>query len=350
MKILYFTKYSRLGASSRLRSFQYVPHLKDMGYEITVQSLFSDRYITDLYAGKTNFLEVFKCYIKRLLFLFTFFRYDKIVIEKELFPFVPPIFEAIISFFGPGYLVDFDDAIFHTYDRHPNKLIRKFLGNKINFVMSKAAVVICGNAYLEKRALESHAKKTVIIPTVIDINRYDIRSQNTNEIPVIGWIGTPGSIRFLEGNMPYLIQLHQKLPFELRVVGAKMKAYNQDFITYLPWTEDSEVQLIQKFDIGIMSLLDSDFEKGKCAYKLIQYMACGIPVVASAVGMNAALIKAGVNGYLVHSPSDWEAYLTKLIGDKRHSLAVGLEARKTIEENYTLQKQFPILEHIIREN
>jgi len=131
MKVLYLTKYSRLGASSRLRSFQYFPFLKENGIDVAFSPLFNDEYLKDLYSGKQSVKTIFSSYLKRFFILFTVFKYDKIVIEKELFPYLPALFERILAFAKVKYIVDYDDAIFHNYDLSPNKLIRFFLRNKI---------------------------------------------------------------------------------------------------------------------------------------------------------------------------------------------------------------------------
>ena len=117
MKILYFTKYTNLGASSRLRSFQFFPLLEASGFRVEVSPLFNDNYLKALYNKKKikNLIIIF-CYIRRFFHLFKVRNYDLIVIEKELFPYFPAFVEIIFNRLNIKYIVDYDDAIFHKYD------------------------------------------------------------------------------------------------------------------------------------------------------------------------------------------------------------------------------------------
>src|SRR5690606_37058873 len=127
MRILYFTKYSRNAGSSRLRSYQYFPYLEAEGMEVEVSPLFSEAYLHQLYAGKSTKKEAVKGYLRRFLKIFSLGNYDKIIIEKELFPYLPAWAERILNLLGVKYMVDYDDAVFHNYDLSSNSLIKSFL-------------------------------------------------------------------------------------------------------------------------------------------------------------------------------------------------------------------------------
>jgi hypothetical protein len=172
MKVLYFTKYTRKGASSRLRSYQYFPYLEEEGIKITVSPFFNNDYLENLYAKKSTLKQVMQAYIKRFFIVCTVYKYEYIIIEYELFPYFPAWIEFLFHLFGIKYLVDYDDAIFHNYDLHPNPLIRFFLKKKIDKVMKYSYTVIAGNEYLTGRAYRAKAKKVQIIPTVIDLTKY----------------------------------------------------------------------------------------------------------------------------------------------------------------------------------
>lgn len=343
--IVYFTKYARNGASSRLRSYQYIDVLnQEPNLKVTVQNLFPEQYITKLYNNQSVKKIALFSYIKRFFFLFTVFRFDKVVIEKELFPYLPAWAEIILEFLGVHYLVDYDDAIFHNYDTHPNKWVKRFLGNKIKTVIKKADVVIVGNSYLKDYALKAKAKKCFTIPTVIDISKYPEKNKLNNNLLTVGWIGTPKTIGLLQGNLNHIE--NNDLKFNWITIGGKLEKTKNPY-TFLYWTENTEVQNIHKLDIGLMPLLDSDFEKGKCGYKLIQYMACGIPVIASAVGANNEIVSDGANGFLVNTPEDWTKHLSFFINTPDQLNHMGQMARKTVENKYTLQVQYPILKSIL---
>ncbi|UPQ79283.1 glycosyltransferase [Flavobacterium azooxidireducens] len=305
MKILYFTKYTRKGASSRLRSFQYFPFLESQGNQVTVKPLFDDAYLESLYQGKKDSIGSLKGYFKRFFLLFTVFRYDRVVIEKELFPYIPAVFERVLALFGVNYVVDYDDAIFHNYDRHPNPVIRFVLKNKIDVVMQKSGTVIAGNSYLAERAQNAGAKNVVIIPTVIDTNRYQIKEFTDSKPFVIGWIGSPSTFKYLKPLQPVFKKLAQDHAIALHIVGATESLGLPSIEKHIPWSEETEVASILTFDVGIMPLNDTPWEKGKCSYKLIQYMGCGIPVIASPVGMNVEVVKEDVNGFLATNEAEW---------------------------------------------
>lgn len=158
MKILYFTKYSRNAGSSRLRSYQYFPYLEKAGFKVDVSPLFSEKYLENLYAGKSTRNESLKGYFRRFFKLFGLNKYNGIVIEKELFPYVPAFAENFLNFIGIKYIVDYDDAVFHNYDLSANPVIRFVLKNKIDSVMKNAEVVVAGNSYLAERAKKQERK------------------------------------------------------------------------------------------------------------------------------------------------------------------------------------------------
>src|SRR5690606_11921506 len=182
-KILFLPRYSRMGASSRLRTYQYLPYLEAEGIEVRVAPFFNDRYLKALYSGKgISWTNVVRCYLRRLRLLFKASAYDGVVIEKELFPFLPSWAEWWLSRRGRGYIVDYDDAVFHNYDLHPRFWVRWLLGNKISKVMRYSRQVRAGNDYLKEKALLAGAKEVLVLPTVVDGDRYgpaDGRGSNT---------------------------------------------------------------------------------------------------------------------------------------------------------------------------
>lgn len=339
MKILYLTKYSRLGASSRMRSYQYFPYLEKAGFEVVVKPLFNDDYLNLLYSGGKSLWIVLKSYIRRFFLLFTVGKYDKIIIEKELFPYLPAWGEVILRIFNVDYIVDYDDAIFHNYDQSRHWLVRKLLGDKIGVVMKKSVLVIVGNKYLAKYAQKHGAKRIEIIPTVIDLERYPIKKVTNANRLVVGWIGTKSTFeKHLLPCQHWMKKIQHDFPnIEFRIVGITEEMDLGENVRYIPWTEETEVSEILKMDVGIMPLQDSPWEKGKCAYKLIQYAACGIPGIASDVGMNKEITIPEKTGYLASTDEDWIKHLLDLKNNPSKRQEMGENARKLVEENYCLQ-------------
>lgn len=349
MKILYLTKYSKNGASSRLRSYQYFPFLESNGFSVTVSPFFDEEYLNNLYLGKQVAKGKFlKFYLNRFFTLFSIYRYDRIIIEKELFPYFFSWFEKILFVLNVKYIVDYDDAIFHNYDLSKNKLILFLFKNKINKVMKYSGCVVAGNNYLAERAKNSGAKKIIIVPTVIDLDKYKIKINYTNSKVIIGWIGSPITFKYIKANKAIFLELLKKDNVELHIIGATEDIGLGHKVKYLKWAEENEVDLISKFDIGIMPLENTPWELGKCAYKLIQYMGCGIPVVASAVGMNSELVEEGVNGYLVNKTEDWLHKLTILIENSALRKSFGQNGRVKIESYFSIQNKQNVLLSVLK--
>ncbi|AAZ18526.1 probable glycosyl transferase, group 1 [Psychrobacter arcticus 273-4] len=350
MKVLVFTKYPRMGASSRLRTLQYLPLLEQHGFEFTVRSLFDEAYLENLYNNSSRSrLAVLKYYCKRLITLFSVYRYDLIWIEYELFPYLPAFAERYLRLIGKEYIVDYDDAIFHNYDLFDNSIIRKFLAKKIDMVMAKSSCVIAGNAYLAERARAAGGKYIEWVPTVVDQSRYVPMLKEKGNQKVIGWIGSPSTQKYILDIKEALHTVCELHSARLLLVGATQDIVDEFSgieVEVAAWSEDSEAQLIQQMDIGVMPLPDGPWEKGKCGYKLIQYMACGIPVVASPVGVNNDIISDGKCGYLADNLEQWADSLSILLSSQEKRQMLGDAGRKAVEKTYSLQVQAPILARI----
>ena len=336
IKVLYFTKYTRKGASSRMRSFQYFPFLEEENIHVSVSPFFDDHYLEDLYSGKRNFFIIIVAYFRRFFTILSAFKYDRVVIEYELFPFFPAWFEQMFKAFGIKYIVDYDDAIFHNYDLHPNKWVRKFLGKKIDHVMCYSNVVIVGNQYLANRAKIAGAHKIVIIPTVIDLQNYKTKENYITEKFTIGWIGSPSTYKYLEDIKEELNLFAQRFDVEIIVIGAYPEEKLELPFRFIPWNAKTENEWIRKFDVGLMPLDDTPWSKGKCAFKLIQYMASGVAVIASPVGMNTEVVTER-NGYLAFESNDWIKYLTLYFENTRLREEHGKKGREMVVNKYTLQ-------------
>ncbi|NPV29978.1 MAG: glycosyltransferase family 4 protein [Firmicutes bacterium] len=344
MKVLLLSRYTRLGASSRVRFYQYIPYLKEQGIEVTVSPLFGDDYIKNLYSGnKKCFGSIIAAYFRRLGVLLKSRRFDLLWIEKELFPWLPALAEAVLQWFNIPYVVDYDDAVFHRYDLHSNVLVRSFLGRKIDKVMRRAALVLVGNDYLAERAYRAGAKRVEYLPTVIDLNRYNVVDKAGDTSFNIGWIGSPATAKYLNLVHPALAEVCRKRNTRLVLVGSGEIKLENVPIMLRSWSEETEVADIQSFDVGIMPLPDEPWERGKCGYKLIQYMACGVPVVASPVGVNKQIVENGVNGYLCQTTIDWVNALTTLRDIPELRVKMGRAGRIKVGKKYCTQVTAPRL-------
>lgn len=350
MKVLLLSRYGPLGASSRVRFLQYLPYFRSKGVEVTVKPLLSDDYLRALYNGGSRWREVIKGYTGRILALLGARRFDVVIIEKELFPFMPAIAERFLRLIGVPYVVDYDDALFHRYDCHSNIWIRLLLGKKIDAVMCQANTVIAGNNYLAERAHRAGAKNVEIIPTVVDAERYLPKPKAGFETPIVGWIGTPQTSRYLKPLLPVFEAIKNEMAVRFVAVGADPQYFEGTPVEVWPWAEDSEVESVQQFDVGIMPLVDSPWERGKCGYKLIQYMACGVPVIASPVGVNSEIVEEGVNGAFATETEEWETALREMLSAGPEIRAkMGNAGRGRVEQWYSVQAQAPRLYRVLQD-
>lgn len=339
--ILFLPKYPRMGASSRLRTYQFISRWEGAGYRVKVSPFFNEQYLQERYKGEgLDTWNLLKCYFQRLWVLLGAWRYTHVWIEKELFPFVPAWAEWILAKVGKGYFVDYDDAVFHRYDQARRPWVRRIFSDKIDRVMRYAKVVFVGNSYLEQRARQAGAKKIVRLPTVIDTKKYGMKTWSDGGTVRIGWIGSPSTLKYLNLIRPELEQICREYDAEVLLVNGKVKWKFDGPMRLIPWTEEGEVAAIQEMDIGVMPLPDTPWEQGKCAYKLIQYMACGLPVIASPVGMNVDVVEEGVNGFLAKDGESWIAALRTLVRDAALRKRMGEYGFALVQKEYTLEGNF----------
>jgi glycosyltransferase involved in cell wall biosynthesis len=347
-KVLLLTRYDRLGASSRIRFLQFLPALAGLGFEFDIHPLFGNEYIATLYGGKKPSMGgVVVAFARRFASLLRRRRYDLVWLEKEALPWIPAWIESVLLS-GIPYAVDFDDAWFHRYDLQRSVLLRLMLGGKIDAVMRQAAIVVAGNCYLAERAQQAGARQVTVIPSAIDLDRYPtgpaLEPVTGDRRMVVGWIGTPVTAPYLGAIEPALRAVNAEMPVTLRIIGAKPPASFAGLTIELePWSEATEIQSILGLDIGVMPLANTPWERGKCAYKLLQIMAAGRPVVASPVGANCEVVQPGVNGFLADATEEWIWALRALVQDEALRVRLGAAARRTVETKYSVHRVLPLL-------
>jgi glycosyltransferase involved in cell wall biosynthesis len=276
-------------------------------------------------------------------------RYDLVWMEKELLPFTPDWLERILHAIGVPVVVDYDDAIFHRYDQHRSSLVRSTLGRKIDRVMASATLVIAGNAYLAERARAAGAAEVEILPTVIDLEKYP-GPRWTERTPVtVGWIGSPSTQEYLRHIGPALARFCEETGGRVQAIGVEERFQLEGVpLEAVPWSKETELAALQALDVGIMPLADSPWERGKCGFKLIQYMACGLPVVASPVGANREIVIDGETGALAATQDEWVSALKSLAGDAARRRRMGEAGRARVVSGYSLQAVAPRLAALLR--
>jgi len=348
MRVACLTRYGSLGASSRVRFTQYRQALLGAipALDIGQQALLDDRYLSRKYAGRSVLGSTLRCYAERALSPALRDAPDLWWIEKELWPYLPAGAETALLRRRP-YVLDLDDAIFHNYDLHPSRMVRRVLGTKIDRLMAGAALVTAGNEYLAARARDAGAPWVELLPTVIDLDRYPWRSPDAacsaSAVLTIGWIGSPATDHYLQQLAAPIERLARERPLRLVVVGGGAVQMHGVDVVSVAWSHASEVDAIADFDIGVMPLADSPWERGKCGYKLIQYMACGVPVVASPVGVNRSIVRDGENGFLAADADGWYDALARLAANPATRARQGAAGRALVEAEYCVQVTAPRL-------
>jgi glycosyltransferase involved in cell wall biosynthesis len=347
VRVLLLTRYDRLGASSRLRSLQFLPWLARAGIDVEVQPLLPNAYLQDLYQGRKDYRYAVGAYLGRYRSLGQTDKFDLLWIEKELFPWLPYWTES--SWLdGPPAILDMDDAIFHNYDLSKNLLVRSALGNKIDRLIARVNLVTVGSDYLAERATAAGAQRIERLPTVVDLDRYPLRIGRQSYRCVIGWIGTPQTASYLFEVEGALAQLASSKIARTVLIGSGPISLRGVPTEIHSWFEDTEQEKVQLIDIGIMPLPDAPWERGKCGYKLIQYMASGVPVVASPVGANKQIIDHGVNGFLASTESEWIEYLSLLAASPPLRARMGAAGRAKVESQYCTRVIAPRLVDLIK--
>lgn len=349
MRVLLLSRYGRRGASSRLRHEQFLPFLAAAGIEVQTRPFLPDDYLAALYAGQPRpFFALAGRYLQRAGLRAAAVRADLIWVEKEVFPWLPLWADRLLLSGAAPVVLDYDDAWFLRYGRHRLAPVRALLGDKLDRLMASARLVTAGNRLLADHARAAGAAWVETLPTVLDTDRYPVvlTPPADGGPPVVGWIGTPATAGYLQAVAEPLNRLSAAGRIRVRVVGAAtIPGLNADCV---PWSEETEARSVAGFDIGIMPLPDNDWERGKCAYKLIQCMACGKPVVASPVGANRDVVAAGETGFLPADPAGWATALETLAGDAQLRRRFGLAGRAVVEARYSLQGTAPRLIELLR--
>lgn len=333
-RVLALTKYDRLGASSRLRFLQYVELLQDMGISVDVMPLLRDRYLDILYnQGRRSQFEILIGAMKRMRDVSQLSRFDAVWLEGELLPWLPVSIERWLLRKVKHLVVDYDDPIYLRYNCE-GATASIFYSQKIEKIMRSATTVVAANSNLANHAQEIGAKDIRIIPTVIDLERYrSTPSPTKSQLPAIGWIGSPSTAEYLSPVLPILSSLAESNRARVVLIGTGEISIDS-CIEVVDWEEESEIAHLDELDIGIMPLPDDEWANGKSGYKMFQYMAMSLPIVASPVGTSADIIRESGAGLLATHASDWSEKLETLLRDPELRRQMGRQGRELVEQSY----------------
>jgi len=355
MNTLFLTQTDARGASARLRVYQYLEPLARLGIRAEVWPLpLGNAYSRSRFVrGALYGLH----FTRRLADMTRVGRFDVIVIQRDLIAHLVPWLEEMLARVHPRIVLDVDDPIhLHPPTRPPAWPFRLFWDpRKLERLSRLAGQVVVANRFLRDEVAKFGVKSSVI-PTSIDTRRWTPGRIGQEGRFVIGWIGSPGTTGYLARIAPALDGVARQIPCVLRAVGADERLLRELFkaapdieIEVAPWSEDCEVDEVRRFDVGVMPLTNDQWSKGKSATKLLQYMACCVPAVASPVGANSDIVKNGVNGLLAGTMEGWEHALLTIARDKDLACGLGREGRATVVSEYDLEVSAPKLARVICE-
>lgn len=345
-KILGLSLYGPQAASHRYRLGQYVPGLAQAGIDLQIQSLLDDEYLVNRFAGRPiPWGSVLKSARQRLRELINRDDFAGAILHCELCPLLPGSLERLLL--PKPYIYDFDDAFFLKYRQGRLGVLQPLLGMKFEKIIAGASAVTAGNSYLTNYAQKFNTNVN-LLPTVVDTMRYRSKTRSLNAEFTVGWVGSPSTAPYLAELVEPLALLAKEAPVRLVIVGALAPFIPGVVVENITWDEATEIHQINRFDVGVMPLTDDKWARGKCAFKLIQYMACGVPVVASRVGANVDVVSPQC-GFLVEDSAGWLAAFRALRDDAPRRAEMGAAARTRIEAEYSLSRNLPLFTRVIEE-
>jgi glycosyltransferase involved in cell wall biosynthesis len=348
MKVLALASYPVEAAATRYRLQQFVAPLAERGITLEVRPFLDSRQFASLYRREQlarKALGLMRSAFRRFGDVARARRADVLLVQREAMMFGPPLIEWLSSRAGKRPLVlDLDDATYvsytsPTYGRLASRL--KWF-SKTDDLIRWARVVTCGNRSIAEY-VTGKGGRARIIPTVVDTERFRPRPvQPERDPPVLGWIGTHSTFQYLETISPALQELARSFSFRLKVVGAgsghEIEIPGVE-IENLDWSMEREIEDFQSFDIGLYPVAADEWASGKSGFKAIQYMAVGIPYVASPVGANREIGEPGATHFLASTKTEWTQALGNLIADKELRKRMGQAGRSHATEHYTLALQ-----------
>jgi hypothetical protein len=325
MKILFFIQGFQV-AASRYRVLQYLPYLRKAGMETEA---------VEFPSGIKGWLQTLPA-VKKADILF--------VQRKRL-----PLY-VLYAFRRLGKLVvyDFDDAVMFKNSLSPKPYS---LRRRLSFrrMLGFTDLVVAGNAFLKDEA-QRYCREVRTLPTPIDADRYPPKVYRDEKEVKIGWIGDHGSIHYMESYKDIweeLGRLYRNVSLTI-ICDTFIETQNISLIRR-QWSSEREVEYLQELDIGVMPLFDDAWSRGKCGFKIIQYLGAGVPAVCTPVGINREVVEPGVTGFWAESRQEWIERLSTLIDDGEMRRRMGAEGREKILKGYTVQACAPKLVDWLKE-
>jgi glycosyltransferase involved in cell wall biosynthesis len=246
---------------------------------------------------------------------------------------------------------DVDDAIWLDTSRearlHPLAFL-KGTRRKVRWLARRADQMIAGN-HLLAEWIAQYSDRVTVVPSVVETRGFPVKRHADSDTVTFCWIGSPATARYLAPMRGRLARLRRAAPerlYRLLVVGGRLDPVDGIEIVQLDWSPQTERHALAEADIGLMPIPDTPWTRGKCAYKALQYMAAGLPAVADDVGVTSEVV--GEGGVVARNEAEWRTALVELARDPALRGRLGSEARRRVEEHFSVQRWAPVLARIMR--
>lgn len=356
LRVLALASYPEEAAATRYRILQFIGPLADREITVDFRPFLTRKQFGSLYRRRGlahTSLGLLASTLRRALDLTAVRSVDVILLQREAMLFGPPVCEYILArLFRKPLVLDLDDATYVPYESPTYGRLAGFLKcfRKTKDLIRWSRIVVCGNRAIEAHAAELGAT-TVVIPTIVNLETFQPvgRSRNTG-LPVVGWIGSHSTFRYLESILPALERLGGAFPFRLLVVGSGRDEILVPGVEVecRPWRLERELADFQEIDIGLYPIVADAWALGKSGFKAIQYMAMGVPYVVSPVGACAEIGEAGLTCCAATTLEEWHAALAGLIRDPILRAQMGAAGRRHALAQYNLPCQVDKLAQALR--
>lgn len=327
----------------RLKYEQYFDYLRANGYSVTVTSFVTRRLWSILYKPGRYPEKIFWTlfgFLRRLLWIPRLPFYDGIFIFHSVSLLGPALFERVYARMNPRMIYDIDDMVHMAHTSHVNTFTRWLKGpSRITYLMRRARHVITCTPALDDFARKFNSETTDISST-IDTETYLPANVYTNdpEKPIVlGWSGSHSTEKYLSLLTGVLRQVAATRNIRLLVIGTGNFRMEGVLVESIAWNRETEVADLQRIDIGLYPLPDDPWVYGKSGLKALQYMALGIPTVATGIGTIFRVIEHGQNGLLVKSDAEWVEAIVDLIDHPEKRRSLGTAARERVEKYYSIK-------------
>jgi glycosyltransferase involved in cell wall biosynthesis len=261
--------------------------------------------------------------------------YHAVLLQRKL---LDPWEATLLRRHAMRLFYDVDDAV--MYHAQPAGWFSRWRTTR-RFAATAKAVdhVVAGNVYLADLFRKAGAPAATVVPTVVDPSRYQVKHHAPTDTPRLVWIGSRSTLPYLRELVPTLEQAAREVPGLRLITIADATIENASIpIEHIPWSAEGEAAALVRGDVGIAPTPCNPWTLGKCGFKIVQYMAAGLPVIASPIGANAEIVREGETGFLPATLSHWPALIAQLACDPELRARMGEVGRQRAESNYSIER------------